>query len=636
MIANSAGSAGSWIAGNSSPMTAFSAPDFYIDQFQNPTSTHSVYVSPEPLPSAWLPFSAQPGARFLAGPAALFSTLPEAVSVSGASGSSPAAAGAASSSGADAADGSNGGGGNGAIDEDAIVEEVALFSESTSPERRQEAAERLLAFGQPALDCIMRLLAPTGEHYDHPDERLRPLAVRALALFDDPAVPTMLCHLVRGDESCFVRIRATQALAEVFPKFDYPLVLTTLIEASKVNKDVNVRNAAIKALAAKRNARALRALFDGVEAQHPFSMVTCEASQALFEMKFTSDENLRRLLFTLTTEMLSHERASVRAFAASEISHYRDAGAVPHLIERLRIDSDANVVAFAARSLGELKDARAIPALIEVASGRPPGEATRLAANALCDMVEHVDAKTFLKAVTRAGFSFAQNGDFFVRALRSKGQGAIFAALEAVNELEKPAKLEAIKALGWIGAPEAAAPLVALLRGEEKEERAAGFVALMQLGLTTALPELTQAMSDESVTVRVLAARLLARIDDPRALDVLYAAIQGPEDRDVRLEAFSVFEKILAPSKNALDDRAVALLREVAISDEDELVSMMAMGALYNHGNDPRAREALSDIAANAPTARARESANDLLKGAIVCHLPWWQRRTRHRGLSGQ
>lgn len=554
------------------------------------------------------------GSRFMSAPTMLFNSAPLAGNNSIASFSAPVGASGAGRNGEGAP-----------IDPDAIVEEVVMLGESRVSARRDLARERLKAFGAPALECIMDLLPPTGERHDHPDEKLRPLAAKALGVFDDHAAVAKLCALVGEDASRFVRMAAAKAISEAFPRFDYPLVATTMVAASQVRNNLYVRSAAVKWFAAKKSPMALRALFDMVEERE-----TNEASKILFHMKFTADESLRSVLYHLTLESLSHDLADVRAFAVREIRYYRDVRAVPLLIERLRTDSDAKVVLFAARSLGELNDVRAIPALMEVASGHRSKETAWHAALALCSMEKGVDAKSLIKAAALAGLPFSHAGADAVRALRKQGPSAAAGAIEAVRELEGAAKIQAIKALGWIGVPEVVHTAMDFLKSEDGREREAVDSTFLQLG-AVAVPELLEAMSDPVASVRAQAAGLLARIGDNRAKDRLFTAMQGPEESEVRLQALQWFAARpgFKPERE-LDESSIALLTSLAVSDEDEKLAARALSILSEHGGNAGVRMVLADIAAMTRGASSAH-AKQYLDRANVQHLPWWQRRTRVR-----
>ncbi|HEY0726593.1 MAG TPA: HEAT repeat domain-containing protein, partial [Pyrinomonadaceae bacterium] len=145
--------------------------------------------------------------------------------------------------------------------------------------------------------------------------------------------------------------------------------------------------------------------------------------------------------------------------------------------------------------------------------------------------------------------------------------------------------------------------LIAQLTAEDLEVRRSAAVALGRIGDPIATAPLTNALSDESLSID--AANALGQIGDPRALDGLLKLI-GNSDASVRQAAVSALNSLAVP---ALAKRIIPLLYD---SDSNVRESAVKIAGYFGY---PDAAGALVDLSSSDPNERVR--------CAAIEHLPF-------------
>jgi HEAT repeat protein len=134
-------------------------------------------------------------------------------------------------------------------------------------------------------------------------------------------------------------------------------------------------------------------------------------------------------------------------------------------------------------------------------------------------------------------------------------------------------RVEAAKALGEIGDPQAVKPLIPLLRDSSKKVREAVTEVLIRFG-SSAVEPLIFALKDRSKLVRGAAAEVLGEIGDPLAVQPLSAAINDNKWDNVQEAVARALGKIKDPS-------TVELLIAVALEhSQNSEVTKAAVAAL--------------------------------------------------------
>jgi HEAT repeat protein len=198
---------------------------------------------------------------------------------------------------------------------------------------------------------------------------------------------------------------------------------------------------------------------------------------------------------------------------------------------------------------------------------------------------------------------------------------AVPALIEALAKDQHPGvRSSAGIALGEIGGPATAAPLVAALKDSEPSVRSVAAASLGEINETPAVPLLVELLNDSSDIVRSQAVQALGNLGDRRAVPALLAAA---EDRNQEVRRWAVWElgrigdpQALPAVIQALDDRvsdvrltAIKALGEIggpeanlrvlaALEDSDARVRQWAVAGLGNpRGPDavPLLVKALSD-----------------------------------------
>jgi TonB family protein len=255
-------------------------------------------------------------------------------------------------------------------------------------------------------------------------------------------------------------------------------------------------------------------------------------------------------------------------------------------LRRLAVEANDIVLQAAAlRALGDLGDAEALPLLVEALRGDPERAAA-------------------------AGYALVRTGH------------AAVAWRELGPRLAQPEdRLRALTALAEVGAPESAAPLVAILGAKERPrpERAAAAAALGPLAATPGGPPalaLIAALGDGDAAVRAAAAAALARA--PARGRVVAAAVEPlTRDRDPRVQAAAADALAHAEARDALPALlAAAHARDPAVVEAAVRAVGAAPGAealtalrRFSGSSNPDVRAAALRALAARPEPEGRELA---------------------------
>lgn len=196
--------------------------------------------------------------------------------------------------------------------------------------------------------------------------------------------------------------------------------------------------------------------------------------------------------------------------------------AVEPLIAALRYDSDAKVRRYAASALGQIHDTRAINSLI-AAFADPDERVCWDAAVALEKIgvraIESLIMALFYGAeAVRLGAANALAWLRHVSAIESLTESAL-------RDRDAVVRTRAVFALGWIGAPAAAEPLISALCDPDDEVRIQAAAALGWLRSARAVDPLISLLIDRNEHVAMTAIAALSEIGGTRAAQAL--AITG-------------------------------------------------------------------------------------------------------------
>ncbi|HOS44044.1 MAG TPA: HEAT repeat domain-containing protein, partial [Armatimonadota bacterium] len=402
-------------------------------------------------------------------------------------------------------------------------------------ERNAGGLHELARIGTPrALDAILTEMK-------HPSQHRSRQAVQFLQFFDEPRATDAVFAYMAANPSRSSEVHSWLAACKNPP----PLAK---LEPMLRDKDSELRKAAIAALGAHREARAVPAL-----------------------LKIVGTDPV----------------PEVREYCALALGLIGDTRAVPALINRLN-DPVEWARSAAAWALGQIGDPRAIPALKKKAAGAEPRFAVRIG-RSLAQLGDPLGAEMMAEALrspdqmarsiaaqTVHDVPAAQRIPLLLGMIEST-DGMRYSVLQAFRRVNDPAAVEAlipllqerragvyvgvVEALGRTGAPQAREPLAACLTHADEVFATTAAIALVRLGDVRGLPLVRETLADPVGSLRVEA--LLALGDGPALF---------PADSDER---------------EALCDQIAGLL-----TDPDPLIGALAARALGQYG-DPRGADFL-------------------------------------------
>jgi HEAT repeat protein len=251
---------------------------------------------------------------------------------------------------------------------------------------------------------------------------------------------------------------------------------------------------------------------------------------------------------SVLTESLQHSMREVRIQASLMLAQFKEAKAVPVLIDALheRDQDTAQHAAWGLMNIGSL----AVPDLINALS----------------------DANSLVRKD-------------IVRILGQIGDATAAPALiDILRDEVAEVRRAAAESLGYIGSVVAVPPLLATLRDPEENVRRAGAEALGYIGDASAVLDLITALHDTSENVRVVATWALGQIRDTAAVPALISAL-----REKNLHVRQAAAEMLKEIGTIADEPALSNL----LQDEDTEVRRTAARVLAHIRS--RYRAAASD-----------------------------------------
>jgi HEAT repeat protein len=272
----------------------------------------------------------------------------------------------------------------------------------------------------------------------------------------------------------------------------------------------------------------------------------------------------------------------------------------------------------AAHILGRLRERDAVPALIDALNESKERDFKVAAAESL-GLIGDRRAEDALIHATQMPEAPVRSAA--IKALGKLGDATVTETLfEAARDRDSSVREAAASSLGLLGV--SVERLTADARSPSWQIRAAAMTTLARLGDPRGLQVLVSGLSDKDDNVRAEAARSLAVMGDARALDPLIGALHDPSP-DVRLEAAVA----VGGFKNA---RAINSLTGL-LGDRDWRVSAAAAEALAKMNDDRaiklvveslgsadwRLRARAAQVLARVPEATIRGGAVPLLASAL-------------------
>lgn len=422
-------------------------------------------------------------------------------------------------------------------------------------EDREVARAATLALGymgEAAVDALVGLV------YREAEERGEAAAI-ALSMIGKPAIGRLIPALDRENEA--VRRAATDALCRMGPT-----ALDPMLECMSDPRAL-VRQGAARVLGHTKDDQAIWPLIRALKDRIP--LVRQEATDALVTL---GDLALHPLMQTLRSSRDRRQRQSV-ALALGRIG---DPEAVPVLTKAAE-DRAWSVRQAAVEALGRWTDDEILPALIRRLRDRKP--AVRQAAAHSLRRFGSVEAVSALCIALR-------DRKWPVREAAAKALGdlqdpkAVGPLIETLQDRSWQVRQAAIGALGTVRDPRAIRPLVKAL-GDERVYEAA-IQALAKYG-ADAVEDLLVALDDERPAVQARTARVLAQVQDRRAVDPLVKLLRHRE-KSVRITAIKALGRsrstaAVAPLVRMLDDTA-SEVRQAAAEALGELADPLAVEAL--------------------------------------------------------
>ncbi len=260
--------------------------------------------------------------------------------------------------------------------------------------------------------------------------------------------------------------------------------------------------------------------------------VRFEAAYALGKMK--AREALRPLMEALDDpEMLGREGAALA------LGMLKDPAAVQALSRRLEEDPESPVRCHAASALGEIGDSRALPALERALKDKEGG--VRLdAAEAIILITGRGGTSGLALSLRDPDRNIRQAAARMLGSSKDPQAGQLL--LGALSDPDRDVRGEAAEQLGERKEARAIRPLISILRIDDDYLRHIAEVALGKIG-APAFQDLIVALQDPEHNVRLIAADLLGKLGDARAVDALERAKSDP-NQYVRMAVEMALEDI--------------------------------------------------------------------------------------------
>lgn len=271
-------------------------------------------------------------------------------------------------------------------------------------------------------------------------------------------------------------------------------------------------------------------------------------------------------------EALRGEFYTVRARAALALGKIGDPAAIPPLLAALK-DKENEVRIAACEALGGFKDPTTFDELANVLLDDPKIEVRQAAVKALGDS-ENPLAIPYLMESLRDSFWWYERDKAIsdlLTAIEKMGQPVVEPLIEALGEREGTVRKLAATILGRLKDIRAIDELGMALYDLHHEVSEAAAAALSQFG-APAIGILSEALRHPEVAVREHAIIGLGEIQDARITPLLIKMLADP-DRAVRIQTIHSLGKIQ-------DDRARKALQEIALDRTDRDLSALAKQVL--------------------------------------------------------
>jgi HEAT repeat protein len=369
----------------------------------------------------------------------------------------------------------------------------------------------------------------------------------ALGQFDDPDVIERLVRAL-GDPAWWVRMRSVEALEQIGPQSEAPL----LVALDDPDPELRIRAAvALERLGVP--GRTVRMIEEGDRPEQAREVLSKFANAGARE---------------LIAELLLHPAAAVRLAVVAAVRRTGRRDLSRELIRAAVEDSDATVRASAFDTLRVLNHRGAVPSAL----------------TGLADPDDSVRTEA-------------------ISLLGDLGTSAVIPDVRTrTTDPEAGVRAAAARALGLLRGTDAAPDLARLLTDPSPAVRVAAAEGIADSGLSALAPSVTECLGDSDDRVRLTAARALARLGDASQVPALLRAFTGasPEFR----AAITTAVAVLAPTQ--LETLAQSLRSEGAGPDErlafaralSEAPVAGARGVLAQLARDPEAEVRARAIAA--------------------------------------
>lgn len=401
---------------------------------------------------------------------------------------------------------------------------VAALTRCLDTESREELrGDCALALGLlRAAGAVPRLLEALR---DDPSSLVRSRAVDALGSFGEPAAVAALTSLVTADSQPQLRLRAVQALGRTGAAAAAKPVLTVLGRA----RDDAERGAAVEALTVLKPrdaARPLAALLEAtgdpeLRARIVVALGAIRDGDTLPSLVRALGDGSQAVRYFAVEGLRAIGRPGAAAPLTAlslEISRRLRARSVASLVaDADRVIGDLSVQEAALRALAELNAAAGLPALLLAAESRavPPDSAEAL-------------------RMREGFFEVRRTALVGLGYTRSPRAVALLAGRHGADDPDFRLRASAVRALGVLGAPGAAARVTAALGDPAAEVRWTAAAVLGRLGQRAAVDPLLRRLADPHAEVRREAALSLGYLGDPRAAGALRALARRDERESVR------------------------------------------------------------------------------------------------------
>lgn len=273
-------------------------------------------------------------------------------------------------------------------------------------------------------------------------------------------------------------------------------------------------------------------------------------------------------------DALRGEFYTVRAQAALALGQIRDPEVMAALTNALG-DAEADVRAAAARALCAFGDPLTFDAIGDVLLDDPQIEVRQAAAEALGE-TRRAEAIPYLMRALRDSFWWferEQAADHLLDAIARMEKAVVPELIEALNDNEGTVRRLAAQLLTRIPDERAIEPLTHSLYDTHFDVCRASAEALAAIG-APALPVLLEALHHPEAWIRQQSVVGLAKSQDPQVLPALLNLLHD-ESREVRKQVVQVLGQFH-------DRRAVPALQELAASRADREMAGLAKQALQN------------------------------------------------------